>query len=665
MVPDNYDHGQLAQVEQRADRTRGRTTARVDVLRWLDRRAVCGLIMGGASAGGAMDVGIGEYRAAPRAGLYVLCVGIVVSAVVYSFRFQSFLHAKEIVLAGAGPLAAMLAWRVVRDPWALRLFAPLWVYVAAALLIHAVLAPAQLPEEVVTACLRLVLMLTLAVLCACLLIHEGSRTFLENAFMLSAVLVGLLALLQFAGLAEPLLPAVPGYEQRAYSVFGNQNLLGGYMALAVTAILARAGGRARASLPLTAGLAICIMALIVSGTRTAWLATVVGVAMLAMHPPARRGTARLLVWVALPMVLLTAVLAPETSILRLVKTFGGDDHGAWIRLWIWDGSLRMMAENPWIGVGPGNFSYWSPRYMGAALHAYAAFTHHHNEIHTLHAHSELLEIGAEMGLAGLVAIAVFLFSLRRYRGPLWGPLGAFLVFALFNTVSHSMPHMLWFLLLAAMMLRGSAGTTPRKTGTGDKEGRKTDEEGEMMDDGGRIMDKGGGVCGKEGGMAGEKGRPAEAGAGRRMAVAWLVTAGSVAAALFLVWTVYIPSYLLRRAEAGAHPRAYERALEHRWPNTEAAFAYGMALLEQGDDDAAYQHLRAARRGNDTGGLHLALAVLEFERGNWQAARHHTEACLYRWPGNVDAWRLYLHLSEPHAHAAVRQQAARWLHADAL
>ncbi len=74
--------------------------------------------------------------------------------------------------------------------------------------------------------------------------------------------------------------------------------------------------------------------------------------------------------------------------------------GALGRVAIWHASLRMIADHWATGVGLGGFGDWFPRYRL-------------NNYYTRYPHSFLLEIGAELGVVGLVATVGFLSAALR------------------------------------------------------------------------------------------------------------------------------------------------------------------------------------------------------------------------------------------------------------
>src|SRR5204863_422971 len=135
---------------------------------------------------------------------------------------------------------------------------------------HVVLGLAHVRSDALIELARMATLLLAGALAYDLLAHEFWRDRITDAIVASAVVVAALALLQYAGWASYLFPVFPTYTQAMYSVFGNQDLLGGYMAIAVPLALARFIHRPRV-IWAAATLAM-VVTLVVSGCRSAWLA---------------------------------------------------------------------------------------------------------------------------------------------------------------------------------------------------------------------------------------------------------------------------------------------------------------------------------------------------------------------------------------------------------
>ena len=118
---------------------------------------------------------------------------------------------------------------------------------------------------------------------------------------------------------------------------------------------------------------------------------------------------RHLLWVAPAAVVLVLVLPPAVRE-RAVSIFDLRDESNYDRLCMLDAGLRMVAERPLLGLGPGVVETRYPLYR----HPTAP------RDHRPHLHDSYLQLAAEYGVLALVAfvailIASFGQTLRNYR----------------------------------------------------------------------------------------------------------------------------------------------------------------------------------------------------------------------------------------------------------
>ncbi len=576
----------------------------------------------------------------------VLCLSLVICASAYSFRFTSFLHVKEGVLCVSVILIALLA-TASRNAGrgGFTAFLPLWVFVAVALAgVFAV--QARSPSEAITKAASWQLLLLGATLVFDLLSREEWRMRVIGSIGVSAALVAALGLVQYTGLCPVLFPVFAQYTQRVYSVFGNQDLYGGYLALGVpilihgtvcqqfvsvrqtvattNCVLRRQG----LNYPALLGLAVVIPGIMISGSRTAWLAACLGAAAVLSAKPSgpsegemmRYGVSRHVPAVAGLVALVMAItlwMTPEATLHRVITAFKIEDRGVQTRLWMWHGTLDMILDAPILGVGLNNYGYWSPRYLGVSVQGPGGNQHILGEFHADQPHSEPLRLLAETGLAGIAcwfwmgARVVRAILSETGRGPSQGPaLGALLAliaFALFNGPFDSPPHAFAGLLLVGILLQVKVGTV---TSFMNQRPPRPDTTRSYWKS-----------------LAHKRG--------------YCPYFYALALSAFLIAAVHIPSYLLRAAEdAHLGPQAdisrYAHAVNYPWPNALAHKEYGFALAEAGLDDEANRELVAALRGLDTGDIYLALAILSAKRGDREETYRWAAECLTRWPGNPEA-----------------------------
>jgi O-antigen ligase len=222
-------------------------------------------------------------------------------------------------------------------------------------------------------------------------------------------------------------------------MMSNVNLFAGYLLLLMpwcicaTAVLSGAW-RGVAGATAAAGLALLVML----QSRAAWLA--LGVAALVTAATILRHARQLQParWLTMACVAgLTAIPVAAAAIggLAFTETAAGraihrllinrphqadgpTDGGRTIA---WGIAADMLADHPLTGVGPGNFTIHFPEYLrpprGSAVRDLSSLS----SDNWIHPHNDLLEVAAEQGLPGLVALAaVFLLALVAIRRVLCG-----------------------------------------------------------------------------------------------------------------------------------------------------------------------------------------------------------------------------------------------------
>jgi O-antigen ligase len=215
--------------------------------------------------------------------------------------------------------------------------------------------------------------------CARSLSRAGFSRALVAALALAGVIGALTALLQAYGVRTELfsLNRAPG------GTFGNRNFMAHLCVITLPALLysgVRAPSKA-ALLRWCGGAAVVAGALILSRTRAAWLALLVGlVILIATGMIAVRRNDGSLKFSRLFVLLLAAALGGGAALVipntldwksdspyletanSLVNYKGGSGHG---RLIQYGNSLRMSLRHPLLGVGPGNWPVVYPKFASA------------------------------------------------------------------------------------------------------------------------------------------------------------------------------------------------------------------------------------------------------------------------------------------------------------
>ncbi len=545
----------------------------------------------------------------------LLCLFFLVAPLVYSYRLTSFLHAKELVLyLTLIPAAASLAWGGGRISAALHRFLPLWVLAAFAVVMHLGFRLPAVPFAAIEQCAHALTLLLAAVVWHDVMIEPRWARRTLVALVTSVVATAALGLAQYAGVLTTLFPVFPGNPQRMYSVFGNQDLLGGYLALAIPFAVRAAARDARRPWPAMLALLVMLPALALSMSRTAWLAAVVGVIVAFPYRSMghRRAVATLLLLVAGGAA--SMLVSPDAFVTRVRGTFGVDDEGGRARVWLWNGTARMIVAHPVIGVGPGNYPYWAPRYLAEALHAPGGERLYRTTEMAEHPHSEPLALVAELGLPGAVCALWMLARLARRRGAAWGGLAAWLVFASMNQTLHSPPHALAGIVFASLLLRRFP--VPERV-----ESPRTH--------------------------------------------AVTNTACATALAAFFALTTFWPGALLKQgqdAQVTRNPEAeaiFARVARWPWPQAAANEFLAMELLRRHDYTAAERAIEQASRGLDTGRVYLLRGTAYFGQGRIDEAHEAFLQCVYRWPGSVEAWRALEHTTPEADWPRLELGARRW------
>lgn len=263
-------------------------------------------------------------------------------------------------------------------------------------------SPPQARDELV----RLLMIPLAAWLTAGVLEGPNARRLLVFVLGLAGIWVGGLALLERVGGLGGLSFLGIDPTSRSDAGFGNPVFLGAWLVLSTPLLLAEALTEASAwRWPAALAAGLCLPALLATGSAGAWLgfgvAMVIGLVLLI---PASRALTTALCGGALGA---AALLAMHPHILIRPRT-----HGL-----IWRDTLAMCLDRPW-GVGPGQFQIEFLPYASQELLA----AHPRASVIINDAHCEALQVLAELGLPGLVALSIATwFLLRALGGVLKGP----------------------------------------------------------------------------------------------------------------------------------------------------------------------------------------------------------------------------------------------------
>ena len=265
------------------------------------------------------------------------------------------------------------------------------------------------------------------------------REWLVDALLITGVPV------VFVGYAQVEVALTSGLPlPRPVGTLGNANSLGALLVLLLPLIAGRLKGSRN---PLTRMLLLVygvasVILLGLSFSRGGWIGAVVALAVWAMLSlPLRKGWDRLNrpLRGLLILIALAGVLA---GVYVIIQTFGIGGRGLDVRTWIYETALRLFAEKPLTGTGLFTF--------GAGLSKLNSLPP--LEPHS-HAHNIILHVAAELGIVGLVALALTAWiALRALRRPS-DPLAIMGISAFAGFVAHQMfdvPAMMPTLALVAL-----------------------------------------------------------------------------------------------------------------------------------------------------------------------------------------------------------------------
>lgn len=217
-------------------------------------------------------------------------------------------------------------------------------------------------------------------------------------------------------------------------------------------------------------LILMILAVTVAASRGGFLGLIAAFMFVLWRSKQRTRNFLILACLIVPL----SIVAPISPLARLVSPTYSDAEATDSRYVLWSAGLRMLQENPLIGVGVGNFKPLAPQYQEERRKVQAI------------AHNTYIQLGAELGLTGLLLfIAVLVAGFRslqktatqamRLRSSLLyhsatgiqGGLLGYAVGAFF--VSAEFQRLLWFMIfvsialsaLARQLVRRAARVAPR------------------------------------------------------------------------------------------------------------------------------------------------------------------------------------------------------------
>ena len=214
----------------------------------------------------------------------------------------------------------------------------------------------------------------------------GQRRALARSAVLAGALVAFYGVLQYLGLDPITWGQLPFASGRAFSTFGNPDLLGTYLVLPLLVAPALALTEDRTGWRVAYGLCFFLLAAawVVAFTRGAWIGGIVGLALLTVAVV--RGRVRLLagdlvslaVAVGVVAVLVVRSLGSSSEVTNVASRFRSildtGSGSALTRREIWKSALEMVRDRPLVGHGPDTFRLVFRQYETAAYSRAAGST---------------------------------------------------------------------------------------------------------------------------------------------------------------------------------------------------------------------------------------------------------------------------------------------------
>ncbi len=229
--------------------------------------------------------------------------------------------------------------------------------------------------------------------------------FVIDWFILSATIVSGYGIIeQIFGLSQTIWQDEDMFEDiagRVCSTFENPNVLGEYLLLTIPITIARLcmSKNGAGKFALTASLAMQSLCMIYTYSRGCWVGLIFSVVILLALCARKLFVLMSLGVFALPFVI------PQNVIERLLSIGNTSDTSTAYRVFIWEGTARMLGDHWLTGIGLGSdaFNKIYPRYALGAITA-------------PHPHNLYLVILAETGLIGAILFLCVMFNFFRSTG---------------------------------------------------------------------------------------------------------------------------------------------------------------------------------------------------------------------------------------------------------
>ena len=187
-------------------------------------------------------------------------------------------------------------------------------------------------------------------------------------------------------------------KMRVYSTFSNPNVFGEYLLLVIpfSAVLCLNSKTWFGKLFWLGNCGVLMLALVLTFSRGCWLGIIFSLFILAILIDKR------LIWLAVFALIISPFVLPTAIIERFLSIGNMADTSTSYRVYIWLGTIAMLKDFFWCGIGLGTTSF----NLVYPLYAY-------NEVVAPHSHSLYLQLFVEYGLIGFIVFACIMYNFYK------------------------------------------------------------------------------------------------------------------------------------------------------------------------------------------------------------------------------------------------------------